>query len=79
MNEELCNRLLNWTFIDAWEIAKHAHLTCMQRGVIEALVSSYGNCGWFEGSAGVLVDNIVKALCKALKEGIDESESSEKA
>lgn len=67
LNEDLTGRLENWKFESA-KMYVDFDVSVDERLVIEALADTYGNCGWFEGSMGLIIGAAVEALIGGLIE-----------
>lgn len=58
---QLIGRLVNWKFGSAFGYLREDHPEAIA-SVVEALAHTYGNCGWFEGHMGTIVQRVVNSL-----------------
>lgn len=61
-NQDLCSRLDNWKFETAHRYATELGLDENDLEVIKVLSDTFGDCGWFDGSMGVIVGAAVDSL-----------------
>lgn len=66
-HQRLADRLVNWKFKSASEYAQILTLPDGVQEQVESLNKMFGNCGWFEGDMGNLVEMAVYGLLSRLE------------
>ena len=74
--ERLIDRLQNWKFEQALD---YCEPEAEYLELVEALAATFGNCGWFGGKMGVIVDAAISVITAEIEVESDAgtSEASE--